>query len=266
MSEAAPAEDAPAGEGATEGEAAEGEEGAFEEEDYLEEAGEFGEELDYEGEEGMEGEFEGEEEKIGEAGQKEGSFEHIEPQPTEAAAKEEDASEAEQAIEEGLEKKAKELVGEVIDVRRESFVDIPGAPKVARFQNTYKMEPDKPYNPEKVLSIIKTVLEEAFEAYTAFRTDEEGELTDMKYYLPYNPDLCVKQAKWVSETVRNKVKELQFSRYKIIVIATMGEKHNQDVFCCARFLWDIEKDNYNYYSMENPYIYGYAIVFGLYYQ
>lgn len=102
--------------------------------------------------------------------------------------------------------------------------------------------------------------------FRAFKVDEEGEITDIKYFLPYSPDLCAKQAKWASDTIRKKIKELEYRRYKLIIIVTMGEKHNQDIFCCCRFLWDFQKDNYTTYTMENPAVFGYALVFGLYYE
>lgn len=61
--------------------------------------------------------------------------------------------------------------------------------------NTYKLESDNPFNPEKVDQILKSVLTEAMEN------------------LIYDPEKCPKQAKWASLAIRSKVKELEFDRF-----------------------------------------------------
>lgn len=61
--------------------------------------------------------------------------------------------------------------------------------------NSYKLDSDNPFNPEKVQKILESVMVEAFENLT------------------YDPDKCPKQAKWASSAIRAKVKELQFDRF-----------------------------------------------------
>lgn len=60
--------------------------------------------------------------------------------------------------------------------------------------NTYKLDSDKPFNPEKVDKILKSVMTEAFENLT------------------YDKDKCLSQAKWASVQIRSRVKELEFER------------------------------------------------------
>ncbi|KAG5894910.1 hypothetical protein JTB14_008871 [Gonioctena quinquepunctata] len=139
-------------------------------------------------------------------------------------------------------------LGSVIDVRKMSVTGDIGERRTARYMNTYRMEAENPFNTEKVDKILKKVMEEALEN------------------LDYDLDKCPKQAKWASSVIRSKVKKMNFDRYKIICVVSIGEKHSQDVFATCRFLWDTEKDRYSVYSMENTYVYGYAQCFGLYYE
>ncbi|KAF7265581.1 hypothetical protein GWI33_021033 [Rhynchophorus ferrugineus] len=118
----------------------------------------------------------------------------------------------------------------------------------ARYQNTYKLESDKPFNAEKVDKILKEVMEEALEN------------------LHYDSEKCPSQAKWAVGQIRHRVKQLDFDRYKLVCIVSIGEKNSQDVYATCRFLWDPEKDRYATYSMENTYVYGIAYCFGLYYE
>ncbi|XP_057668322.1 dynein light chain Tctex-type 5-B-like [Diorhabda carinulata] len=144
--------------------------------------------------------------------------------------------------------RTKDVLGEVIDIRRGSMTGEAGDRRIARFMNTYKLDSDNPFNNEKVDKILKSVMEETFNE------------------LKYDPEKCGKEAKWASNTIKAKVKQLEFERYKIISLVSIGEKHNQDVLCTCRFLWDAERDNYSCYTLENPYIFGIALCFGLYYE
>lgn len=60
--------------------------------------------------------------------------------------------------------------------------------------NTYKLDSNNPFNPEKVDKILKSIMTEAFEN------------------LIYDKDKCLTQAKWASVQIRSQVKELEFDR------------------------------------------------------
>ncbi|XP_023311658.1 tctex1 domain-containing protein 1-B [Anoplophora glabripennis] len=139
-------------------------------------------------------------------------------------------------------------LGSIIDIRRSSVTGEVSDKKAVRYMNTYKLESDNPFNPEKVDKILESVMIEALENLT------------------YDMEKCPKQAKWASMAIRAKVKALEFDRYKIISIVTIGEKHSQDVLVTCRFLWDAEKDRYSTFAMENTYVFGIAQCFGLYYE
>jgi hypothetical protein len=46
----------------------------------------------------------------------------------------------------------------------------------------------------------------------------------------------------------------------------IGEKCSQSVHSVLTFLWDVDRDNYAFYTYENPQIYAVACVYGVYYE
>ncbi|CAG9818566.1 unnamed protein product [Phaedon cochleariae] len=149
---------------------------------------------------------------------------------------------------EGLSSRAKIVVGDVIDIRRSDLAGDVCDRRPAKYMNSYVMSSQNPFNPEKVMKIMKTVMEEAMA------------------HLSYDPQACNKQAKWASASVRSKVRQLNYHRYKIVSVVTIGEKHSQDIFSTCRFLWDAEKDRYSSYVVENTNVYGIGLCFGMYYE
>ncbi|CAH1107643.1 unnamed protein product [Psylliodes chrysocephalus] len=125
---------------------------------------------------------------------------------------------------------------------------LPQQSEPTRYANTYQLESKNPFNPDKVDKILKSVMLEAFENLT------------------YDPEMCAKQAKWASLMIRMKVKELNFERYKIVCVVTIGEKCRQDLSVMCKFLWDCEKDRFATFTIENNYVFGIAYCFGLYYE
>ncbi|KAH0999051.1 dynein light chain Tctex-type 4-like isoform X1 [Dendroctonus ponderosae] len=146
----------------------------------------------------------------------------------------------------GLSSKARMVLGSIVDIKSNTVEGYDK--KAAKYQNTYKMESEKPFNPEKVDKILEEVMQEVMEN------------------LQYDPEKCAATAKYASTQIRSKVKQLEFDRYKVVCIVTIGEKNSQDVYATCRFLWDPEKDRYSFYSLENTHVYAIALCFGLYYE
>ncbi|KAL1513019.1 hypothetical protein ABEB36_002504 [Hypothenemus hampei] len=146
----------------------------------------------------------------------------------------------------GLTSKAKIVLGSIVDIKSNALETYDR--KAAKYQNTYKLESNNPFNSEKVDKILKEVMEEVMEN------------------LQYDPDKCVSVARFASSQIRNKVKQLEFHRYKLVCIVSIGEKNSQDVYATCRFLWDPEKDGYSFYAIENSNVYAIAYCFGLYYE
>ncbi|XP_071053468.1 dynein light chain Tctex-type 5-B-like [Onthophagus taurus] len=120
--------------------------------------------------------------------------------------------------------------------------------EAAKFANTYKLYSDKPFNVEKVTKILEEVLKEALENLT------------------YDAEKVPNQAKWASSLIKDKVKEEEYDRYKIISFVTISEKRSQDMFFAYSFLWDPERDKHASFWHENNSVVGIACCFGLYYE
>ncbi|KAF5271287.1 hypothetical protein FQR65_LT05302 [Abscondita terminalis] len=120
--------------------------------------------------------------------------------------------------------------------------------KIPRYMNSYKMNSDFPFVVEKVEIILNEVLAET--------------LAD----LTYDSGNCSKQAKAASGTIRARVKEESYDRYKIVALVTIGEKRYHDQCCVVRFLWDADRDKYAISVQDNVHVFGVAMCFGLYYE
>ncbi|XP_050345228.1 dynein light chain Tctex-type 5-like [Nymphalis io] len=91
---------------------------------------------------------------------------------------------------------------------------------------TYQLEPSYPFHVPNVTKISDELLDEHF--------------TEHKYNVQDSPALALRLA---GELMR-KIKALQFSRYRIITVVTIGQKRAQCYNNAITFLWDHERDNY----------------------
>ena len=57
---------------------------------------------------------------------------------------------------------------------------------------------------------------------------------------------------------------LNVNRYKLVVQVTLGQMKDQGVRITSRCLWDTQTDNYASIDYKNEFIWGSAMVFGLY--
>jgi len=73
-------------------------------------------------------------------------------------------------------------------------------------------------------------------------------------------------SKMLTDTVLGKVKELGYSRYKIIVQVTVGQRLGQAMRVVSRALWNVKTDTFASVSYEGQTMYCTINVFGLYYE
>ncbi|GLV43524.1 uncharacterized protein CBL_04066 [Carabus blaptoides fortunei] len=149
---------------------------------------------------------------------------------------------------ESQKKKSKMAFASLLSVRRGSYAS-KDPKKAVKYMNTYKLHADNPFNVDKVQSILIQVLTELI-------TDD----------MIYDPEVCRSKAVQTSNTIRSRVKEQEYDRYKLVCVVTIGEKKSHDIMSCAKFLWDSERDRYATYMHENMRIFAVATVFGLYYE
>ena len=121
-------------------------------------------------------------------------------------------------------------------------------PPEAGLHNTYRLEPVKKFEHWKVTEIIKKTFEEHL----------MGE--------NYDHEVCHHMSKILADVIKEQVKSLQFSRYKIISVVSVGQKRGQSVAMASRFVWDPSFDSYAQYSFEKEDIFAIGTVYGIYFE
>ncbi|KAK3733944.1 hypothetical protein QZH41_001727 [Actinostola sp. cb2023] len=115
-----------------------------------------------------------------------------------------------------------------------------------RYENTYKMEPDKRFNVHEVKEILEETLEESLE--------------DVKY----DAVRCKALSKSLSHTICERVKLLGFQRFKYVAKVTIGEIKGQGVRVASRFLWNEKHDNWVDTVFTNTEIFAVAVLYAVY--
>lgn len=119
-------------------------------------------------------------------------------------------------------------------------------PEEIYYENTYKLEPDKPFNQRLVKEIMIEVL--------------ESNLKDEKY----NQAKCRSYCKSISQTICERVKLLGFLRHKIICVVNIGEKKGQGVRIGSRCFWNQDHDKWVEAVYESHNIFAVAVTYGVY--
>ena len=114
--------------------------------------------------------------------------------------------------------------------------------------NTYRLEPDKKFEHWKVTEIIKKTFEEYLR--------EES----------YDREFCHHMSRTLADLIKEQVKSLQFSRYKIISVVSIGQKRGQRVRMASRSVWDPRFDGFAQYSYESGDMYAIGIVYAIYFE
>ncbi|KAB1283056.1 Tctex1 domain-containing protein 2, partial [Camelus dromedarius] len=119
----------------------------------------------------------------------------------------------------------------------ESFSAVDGLPDSEKnpgeSENTYILRPifqqrrvaDGLFRPSVVKDCIHAVLKQ--------------ELANAEY----SPEEMPQLTKRLSENIKDKLKEMGFDRYKMVVQVVIGEQRGEGVFMAARCFWDADTDN-----------------------
>ena len=117
-------------------------------------------------------------------------------------------------------------------------------------ENTYKMVPDE----DVKLSCPK--IRDALDTLLKDELDDIG----------YDHDIASKLTCELSDKIKDKVKELNFTRHKIAVNVMVGQASNQGIEVASRCIWDDKNDNSVCVSYTNKDLFVIALVFGAYYE
>jgi len=111
---------------------------------------------------------------------------------------------------------------------------------------TYRMEPKTKFDPDVVEEITEKILKLRLEGFK------------------YSPILCSTMSRMLSDEIKDKVKALNFDRYKIVVLVFIGEKNNQGLVISSRCAWDDKFDNSATTTYQSDSMHCTATVFGIY--
>eukprot|EP00899_Mesostigma_viride_P028993 jgi/Mesvir1/9279/Mv06186-RA.1 len=118
------------------------------------------------------------------------------------------------------------------------------------YENTYIMQPLEGQK------FQRTAVEKII--HNTIRTRLEGS--------SYDPVRSAQVAKELSDMVKEKVKNMGYPRYKLVVQVTVGEKKGQGLRLASRCLWDTATDNFASAYYENESVYCVCVVFGVYFE
>ncbi|XP_062412191.1 dynein light chain Tctex-type protein 2B [Sardina pilchardus] len=83
--------------------------------------------------------------------------------------------------------------------------------------------------------------------------------------LTYDPEQSPILSKTLADTIKEKLKEVGFERYKMVVQVVLGEQRGEGVKMAARCFWDADTDSYAQDIFMNESLFCVAAAFGSYY-
>lgn len=110
----------------------------------------------------------------------------------------------------------------------------------------YRMQPLRPFKTKEVQQIIKDVLESLFDEKSVYQEETARRLT-----------------KVASNTIKEKVKSLHYSRYRIISFVYCGQNQRQGLAIASMTLIDKENDRFTDYTVNRKGYFVTAIVYGI---
>lgn len=124
-----------------------------------------------------------------------------------------------------------------------------GPPHQHHHEPTYKIYPDddKKFRPSKVEEVMHGVLKEY--------------LSDVEY----DNILGQRMSKMLADTIKTRLKDFKWMRYKLVVYVVIGENREQNILAGSRFLWSTETDTYASTKFVSKSIFALAICYGIYY-
>lgn len=139
----------------------------------------------------------------------------------------------------------KSLVNRVSSVRR--FTAFSRQPTL-RFQPTYRLEPKRPFKHDDCYSILQNLIEFNLQNYV------------------YNPKTASRLCLYLSEEIKIRVKKLDFDRFKIICVVTIGQKYHQEYKSVVKFLWDANRDGYANFVYDSTNLFCNGTIYAVYYE
>ncbi|ELU03726.1 hypothetical protein CAPTEDRAFT_77995, partial [Capitella teleta] len=115
-----------------------------------------------------------------------------------------------------------------------------------QFEPTYRMTPEVKFQPERVQRMMASMVE-----------------SQMKGFV-YSPQVAAMMSKVLSSEIESAVRALDYPRYKIVCLVTIGQNLQQDVTVSSRCVWDTNLDTSASYRWSDKNVFCSALVFGIY--
>mmetsp|Transcript_4040 Transcript_4040/g.8133 ORF Transcript_4040/g.8133 Transcript_4040/m.8133 type:complete len:126 (+) Transcript_4040:60-437(+) len=80
----------------------------------------------------------------------------------------------------------------------------------------------------------------------------------------YNPDKTPILIKQVADDIKDRLKEMHWDRYKIMVQVSIGEQRGQGVRMGSRCFWDADTDSFASDTFSNESLFCVATAYGVY--
>ncbi|CAF1484745.1 unnamed protein product [Adineta ricciae] len=100
--------------------------------------------------------------------------------------------------------------------------------RTVRFESTYQMEPDQDRKVD-MDQLHRVATETLATALLGYR---------------YDASHARKFSSNLAERIRNEIKQLPYTRYKIVVHVVVGQRKSQGVLVASRCLWDVKLDRH----------------------
>ncbi|KXJ11022.1 tctex1 domain-containing protein 1-A [Exaiptasia diaphana] len=121
--------------------------------------------------------------------------------------------------------------------------------KQQQLQPTYRTEPqeNKRFVPHIVKQVMDSTLEEALDGLDC-----------------YEPAKCRSLSVSVCEDIKQKVKWLNYDRYKLVCVVYFGSINGQEMRLASRCLWNESWDSFASSSVRKGDVYAVALMYGVY--
>ncbi|XP_046357059.1 dynein light chain Tctex-type 5-like [Haliotis rufescens] len=114
------------------------------------------------------------------------------------------------------------------------------------YEPTYRMDPKVKFTVVTVHKMLKEILDERLDGFK------------------YNPKFCVTMTQVLTDEIKDRIKQMSWDRYKLVVLVILGERKDQDVMVTSRCAWDPKVDSYASYTFTNKTLFCTASAFGIY--
>ena len=121
--------------------------------------------------------------------------------------------------------------------------------KPLEYENTFKLDPNQPFNSCEVEKVAETVL------------------VDRLKNLKYEPSKCKILSQELAATIMERLKSLHLRRYKLVAVVSIGSlKERPGMQFGSRCLWNQETDSFASIKFTNESLFAVAMIYGLYYE